>query len=441
MAYGGITELHYIAPLANLGSIFDRGILSHNEAEPHKKADVSMEGVQNIRATKQIPAELMGQARKIHDCTNFYFNAKNPMLSVRRKEVESLCVLRLKPGIMSLDGAVISDRNAAVKAASFYKVAEGVNKLARDVLFGKFWTSKYNSEEVNESNKQLRCAELLLPRKVHPSYLGGMYVATEAVKRAVEELFGDKKCPVPITIDSDFFFREGQREPLAPLANALYPEPIDYPLAIEEPIVVIAEAPAEPATVEKSAAVEQKVVDLTQAPTKQAKNILETWLKVQPAKQEPPLALPENMVSIKGGNLLDSQCQTRVNTVNCKGTMGKGIALEFKKRYPDMCTEYAGLCKKGSVKPGVPYIHTLSDGRLILNFPTKNHYKDPSQYPWIKEGLERIKKHYKEWGITSLAIPPLGCGNGKLQWPKVRNMIIKELGGLDIKIELYEPES
>lgn len=460
MSANTIKEFHYIAPLANLESIFDKGILSHNEAETHKKADVSMEGVQKIRAQKDIPAEAMGQARKIHDCTNLYFNAKNPMLFKRRTEKETICVLRLKPELLKQPGAVIADRNAAVKGAQFFKAAEGVDKLAMNILFGPSWTSQ--QPEIHEVNKHLRCAELLLPRKIHPSYIGGMYVASETVRQAVLKLFPVEKfpngCPIPVSVRPAFFFEKVLDLPPPALQNTLYPNPIEFaeepPPPPKERIVIDLTREEKPVEAAKIEAIKVETVTTESLPSapktytspKRAGGLY-NWLTQTKKEPEAPKAqeiaartitLPAN-ITITDGNLLQSNMQTLVNTVNCKGTMGKGIAEQFKKRFPAMFEDYKVRCDKESVKPGVPYVYKAADGKIVLNFPTKNHWKNDSNLIWIQKGLDIIKKNYREWGITSLAIPPLGCGNGGLDWRQVRKMIIGTLGDTDIPIEIYKP--
>src|SRR4051794_5070539 len=109
------------------------------------------------------------------------------------------------------------------------------------------------------------------------------------------------------------------------------------------------------------------------------------------------------------GNLLNSRAQTLVNTVNCVGIMGKGIALAFKRRYPAMFTDYVKRCDAGVVKLGEPYLYRADD-HLIVNFPTKDHWRSVSRLDDIETGLRYLKEHLHEWGITSLAVPPLGCG-------------------------------
>lgn len=142
---------------------------------------------------------------------------------------------------------------------------------------------------------------------------------------------------------------------------------------------------------------------------------------------------------IKIGNIFESQAKTLVNTINCVGVMGKGIALEFKKRFPDMYDEYVAMCEAGIVRPGKPYVYQDFFGASILNFPTKDHWRSPSKLSYIISGLDWFKKHYYEYGITSIAFPPLGCGNGGLTWDIVGPIMYDYLKELPINIEIYAP--
>lgn len=119
-------------------------------------------------------------------------------------------------------------------------------------------------------------------------------------------------------------------------------------------------------------------------------------------------------MEIKKGSLFDSDCDWIVNTVNCVGVMGKGIALEFKKRYPEMFNDYREICKKGLLTPGKLWIWTKDPKRNILCFPTKDHWRNPSRIEWIEEGLKKLLGNYERLGITSIAFPLLGCTNGGL---------------------------
>ena len=154
------------------------------------------------------------------------------------------------------------------------------------------------------------------------------------------------------------------------------------------------------------------------------------------------------------GDLLESPAQTLVNTVNCVGVMGKGIALEFKRNFPEMYQDYLKRCKARQVQLGKPYLFPepremgqLSllpdpespEQRRILNFPTKNHWRSRSYLTDIEAGLAHLEQHYRTWGILSLAVPALGCGNGGLTWQAVGPILYRHLNRLDIPIELYAP--
>ncbi|HEV8720525.1 MAG TPA: macro domain-containing protein [Candidatus Binatia bacterium] len=139
------------------------------------------------------------------------------------------------------------------------------------------------------------------------------------------------------------------------------------------------------------------------------------------------------------GDILQSKAQTLINTVNCVGIMGKGIALEFKNRFPEMFKDYAERCERKEVKPGVPYLYKTLLPPQIINFPTKDHWKSVSRIADIERGLQLLVRHYKNWGITSLAIPPLGCGNGQLEWKAVGPLIYRYASQMEIPVELYAP--
>ncbi len=144
-------------------------------------------------------------------------------------------------------------------------------------------------------------------------------------------------------------------------------------------------------------------------------------------------------VKILVGNILQSKAQTLINTVNCVGGMGKGIALEFKNRFPDMYADYIQRCQRGEVKPGIPYLYKTLFPPQIVNFPTKGHWKSLSKLNDIERGLKHLVEHYKKWGVTSLAIPPLGCGNGQLEWRAVGPLIYRFMKDMDIPVEMYAP--
>jgi O-acetyl-ADP-ribose deacetylase (regulator of RNase III) len=151
------------------------------------------------------------------------------------------------------------------------------------------------------------------------------------------------------------------------------------------------------------------------------------------------------MLQFQQGDLLHAPAQALVNTVNTVGIMGKGIALQFKEAFPSNYKVYADACKRNELAPGKLLAvedHNLELGRkLIINFPTKTHWRQPSRYEYIEQGLAALKNLIKEKDIKSIAVPPLGCGNGGLDWDKVKPMITEYLGDLPANVIVYEPNA
>ncbi len=149
------------------------------------------------------------------------------------------------------------------------------------------------------------------------------------------------------------------------------------------------------------------------------------------------------MIKYIKGNILESYAQALVNTVNTVGVMGKGIALQFKKAFPNNFKAYADACRKNEIEIGKLFVtkeSTLSTGeKIIINFPTKKSWRKPSEYIYIEKGLDDLIRILESNQITSIAIPPLGAGNGGLEWEKVKKIIEQKLKHLDIDIFVYEP--
>ncbi|WP_205894439.1 macro domain-containing protein [Pseudomonas edaphica] len=145
------------------------------------------------------------------------------------------------------------------------------------------------------------------------------------------------------------------------------------------------------------------------------------------------------MIKVLIGDMFKSDATTLVNTINCVGVMGKGVALEFKKRWPGLMLDYQKKCKAGLVILGKPYLYTDLAGTSIINFPTKGHWRATSRLADIESGLEHLVSNYKSWGVNSIAFPPLGCGNGGLEWDVVGPLMYSHLSKLDIPIEMYAP--
>jgi O-acetyl-ADP-ribose deacetylase (regulator of RNase III) len=148
------------------------------------------------------------------------------------------------------------------------------------------------------------------------------------------------------------------------------------------------------------------------------------------------------MIHFLTGDLLSSNAQALVNTVNTVGVMGKGIALQFKERFPLNLKLYKKACANKELQPGkllVVHEPTIDGERIIVNFPTKTDWKQKSSYDYVESGLQELARFVKEERITSIAIPPLGCGNGGLKWEKVCPMMEYYLGDLPTEVYIYEP--
>jgi len=149
------------------------------------------------------------------------------------------------------------------------------------------------------------------------------------------------------------------------------------------------------------------------------------------------------MIYFTQGNLLEAKAEALVNTVNTVGVMGKGIALMFKERFDANFRQYAAACKAKQIKTGeifVTEVNELDGPRWIINFPTKQHWKAPSQMAWVVDGLQDLRRFLLEKQVKSVALPPLGAGNGGLDWSAVRIQIERALGDLqNVDILVFEP--
>ncbi len=149
------------------------------------------------------------------------------------------------------------------------------------------------------------------------------------------------------------------------------------------------------------------------------------------------------MIEYKTGDILAEESEALVNTVNCVGIMGRGIALQFKKAFPDNFKVYAAACEREEVRPGQMFVYEtdrLTNPRYIINFPTKRHWRGKSRIEDIESGLVSLAEEIRERGIRSVAVPPLGSGLGGLDWPQVRERIQAALEGLDdVKIVIFDP--
>ena len=145
------------------------------------------------------------------------------------------------------------------------------------------------------------------------------------------------------------------------------------------------------------------------------------------------------------GDLLEADVDALVNAVNTEGVMGKGIALQFKKKFPEMFEAYRRACKSGQVQPGRMHVferNEPSSPRFIINFPTKRHWRAPSRIDDIETGLAALVEEVQQRGIRSIAVPPLGCGNGGLDWQNVLPCIKAALEPLvNVRVLVFTPKT
>lgn len=152
------------------------------------------------------------------------------------------------------------------------------------------------------------------------------------------------------------------------------------------------------------------------------------------------------MIEFVEGDFFDYEADIRVNTVNCVGVMGAGVALLFKNKYPKMYEDYLKECNLGRVKIGKPHVwrsnQMFSENNLtIINFPTKDHWKNPSEYEFVEKGLIWLKQYLQDIGDVTITLPALGCGNGGLDWNIVKKMISDKLDALKARILVFAPSS
>ncbi|MEH6671091.1 macro domain-containing protein [Halopseudomonas sp.] len=149
------------------------------------------------------------------------------------------------------------------------------------------------------------------------------------------------------------------------------------------------------------------------------------------------------MIEFVSGDFFDFDADIMINTVNCVGVMGAGVALAFKKRFPEMFDDYAEKCSLGVIRPGLPSVwlqkDMISKDIEVINFPTKKHWKNPSEYHYVDDGLEWLSKYLEGKSGKVVTLPALGCGHGGLDWDRVRSMISEKLKDSPAHIYVFEP--
>lgn len=143
-----------------------------------------------------------------------------------------------------------------------------------------------------------------------------------------------------------------------------------------------------------------------------------------------------------GGNLVEDDADVLVCAVNCVGVMGKGVALAFRLKWPEVMGDYRRACNTGEMHPGACFLFPLPDGRRWAALATKDSWRRPSQYLWVDSGLLDLVRELKATGAKSVALPALGCGNGRLEWPRVHQMIARRFESVPyMDVRVYAPEA
>lgn len=191
-----VTEFHCIMPIANIPSVLEHGLLSHEQASKLPHADVSMAAVQERRDHIHVPGGL-----RLHQYANLYFDARNPMMFKRKSESERLCVLRVSRTVLDINGVVITDQNASSDYARFYPPT-ALNYLNFDMIYAEDW--RHPDDPIAYwRHKSMKCAEVLVPNVLHCGYIGGAYVVSENART----LLVNAGFANPVEINPQLFFR------------------------------------------------------------------------------------------------------------------------------------------------------------------------------------------------------------------------------------------
>ena len=197
MRRSDVVELYYITPIDNVPSILEHGILSNKLAANLQHESVAMAEIQ-IRRNKKIPG---AGGLDLHSYANLYFDAHNPMLSKRREQNDTICILRINPNVLDLPGVIVADRNAASDYARFDPPDKGLASLDKDTVFAQYWTHPENQYH-EWTHKSIKCAEALVPGRVEPNCIIGSYVANEKALAG----FTGLNTQLTVCIKNDIFF-------------------------------------------------------------------------------------------------------------------------------------------------------------------------------------------------------------------------------------------
>ncbi len=374
-------ELYYITHLENVPSILEHGILSHAEIERRhmEHARLYDHATVHHRQYRQAP-----NGRSLWEFANLYFQPRNPMLyrvlmeNAARKR--AIVVLGVNKAVLELPDVCITTGNAASLYSRILPREEGLAQLT-DIL--RQVNISYWTEETGAKRRIM--AEVLVPTRVPPEYISTLYVCDQTAQQLAQERLG--------------------------------------------------------------AHLEQQRVEIVPEPP----------MFFMPAYEKTLLREGLRDLRLVKGDMFFSGMQTLTISVNTVGVMGKGLASRAKYQFPDAYVEYQRVCKSGELAMGRPYLykreksldaemaedpsslHILNRETWFLFFPTKRHWRQKADLEGIAQGLEWLRANYGREGITSLALPALGCGLGKLPWAQVGPLMCQALAELEIPIRVHLP--
>ena len=376
-----IQNLFYITHIKNIISILERGILSHQSIEDNRLKPTTIYNSQIVDRRSQ---KIVINNKSLWSFANLYFQPRNPMLySIIHNKylIEEVVIISVKRDILTRKDIWITTGNAAHNDSQIISIkeAEEINifRQIKKETDKEWWSNE-------DGSKRKIMAECLVTDRVPASNIQTIYVACEKANQSLRDTFAQNNYgkSISIVVEPTKFFQ---------------PE----------------------------------------------------WSR----------RLTKN-ISLIRGDMFFSNMQTLTVSVNCVGVMGKGLASTAKSRFPDVYVKYQEVCKSKDLQIGKPYLYQressvkeqLGDSSFFLPqdflnneqkwfllFPTKKHWRNPSEIEDIKNGLEWLCNNYQKQGIKSLAIPALGCGLGGLDWQDVGPLMCKYLSSMDITVAIYLP--
>ncbi len=371
----GIEGLYYITHINNVDSILKNGILCHREIE---STGMNFTPIYDVGIVSNRQHRSVDGSRVLWDFANLYFQPRNAMLYrvLREKNnINDIAILFVSLDILERDDIYITNGNAASPSSEFFPGNQRRNILNK--IRNQIDNEWWND---NDGSKRKMMAECLVPGRIDPKYIRNIYVGSEKTQSSLISKLKDLSPKMQVLVNYEMFFSP-------------------------------------------------------------------SWRK----------AISGTRISLVKGDMFFSRMQTLTISVNCVGIMGKGLASTAKYRFPDVYVAYQDLCKKKAIKMGLPYVHQRESSVFneladeisgdensafqtwFLLFPTKNHWRNDADYEGIKQGLQWLVDNYKRKGITSIAMPALGCGLGQLEWREVGPLMCQYLAKLDIDSIVYLP--